>query len=69
MQQNFKVIAINIRGDKEVAVNEDESLSEKQLSKKLGVKYTPTIVFLNQKNETVARTNGYRKPEKFLKKA
>lgn len=67
IQQNFDVIAINIRGDKEVALNENEILTEKEFAIKVGVQYTPTIVFLNQKNETVARTNGYRKPEKFKK--
>ncbi|SFV86026.1 thioredoxin SoxW [hydrothermal vent metagenome] len=67
IQQNFDVIAINIKGDKEVVLNNDETLTEKTFSEKVGVQYTPTIVFLNQKNETIARTNGYRKPEKFKK--
>lgn len=65
IQKHFDVIAINIRGNEEVAINEEQSLSEKQLAMKIGVQYTPTVVFLNQKNETVARTNGYRKPKKF----
>ncbi|WXU00179.1 MAG: hypothetical protein Ctma_0890 [Catillopecten margaritatus gill symbiont] len=67
IQQNFDVIAINIKGDKEMALSEDEVSTEKEFSKKIGVRYTPTIVFLNQKNEVVARTNGYRKPEKLKK--
>jgi thioredoxin-related protein len=65
IQKHFDVIAVNIRGDKEVAINEDESLTEKELAMKVGVQYTPTIVFLNHKNKAAARTNGYRKPEKF----
>ena len=65
IQKRFDVIAINIRGDKEVAINEEESLTEKELATKVGVQYTPTIIFLNQKNQTVTRTNGYRKPEKL----
>ncbi|MDC9727067.1 MAG: thioredoxin fold domain-containing protein [Candidatus Thioglobus sp.] len=65
IQKHFDVIAINIRGDKEVAINEEESLTEKELAAKVGVQYTPTVVFLNQKNQQVARTNGYRSPAKF----
>lgn len=65
IQQHFDVVAINIRGDKEVAINETQSLSEKQLATKIGVQYTPTVVFLNQKNQMVMRTNGYRNPEKM----
>ena len=65
IQENFEVIAINIRGDLEVAMDEDQTLSEKALAAKIGVQWTPTVVFLNQKNEIVAKTNGYRTPQKF----
>ncbi|MDC9714888.1 MAG: thioredoxin fold domain-containing protein [Gammaproteobacteria bacterium] len=65
IQKHFDVIAINIRGDKEVAINEEQSLSEKELAAQIEVRYTPTVVFLNQKNETVAQTNGYRSPAKM----
>ncbi|NYT26947.1 thioredoxin fold domain-containing protein [Candidatus Thiodubiliella endoseptemdiera] len=66
VQEHFDVIAINMRGDKEVALGEDKAITEKEFSIKVGVRYTPTIVFLNQKNKIVARTNGYRSPEKFI---
>ncbi|CAC9597421.1 hypothetical protein [uncultured Gammaproteobacteria bacterium] len=65
IQKHFSVIAINIRGDKEVAINEEHTLSEKELANEIEVKYTPTVVFLNQKNETIMRTNGYRSPAKL----
>ncbi|MBW5290722.1 MAG: putative thioredoxin [Candidatus Ruthia sp. Asou_11_S2] len=67
IQQHFDVIAINIRGEKEVAINENQPLSEKELAAQVEVQYTPTVLFLNQKNEVVARTNGYRKPKKLKK--
>ncbi|WP_084032348.1 thioredoxin family protein [Bathymodiolus thermophilus thioautotrophic gill symbiont] len=65
IQKHFSVIAINIRGDKEVAINAEYTLSEKELADEIKVGYTPTMVFLNQKNETVMRTNGYRSPAKI----
>lgn len=65
IQENFDVIALNIRGDREVALNADTSLPEKQLAGQLGVRYTPTVVFLNLEGERVAQVNGYRNVEDF----
>ena len=65
IQQNFDVIAINIKGDREVAFNEALSLSEKALADLVKVNYTPTTVFLNQDNQVVLKLNGYRSVEKF----
>lgn len=65
IRQHFDVIAINIKGDRDVALNEEVSLTEKELAARLKVVYTPTIVFLNQRNRTVARVNGYRSVPDF----
>ncbi len=65
IQQYFDVIAINILGDREVAIDKNQTLTEKQLATQIGVGHTPTVIFLNQKNKIVARTNGYRRPESF----
>jgi thioredoxin-related protein len=65
IKENFDVIAINIRGDREVAFNKSTSIQEKQLAKKLKVFYTPTIIFLDQNNQQIARTNGYRSVAEF----
>lgn len=65
IQDNFDVIAINIKGDREIAFNEDLTLSEKALADLVQVNYTPTTVFLNQENQVVLKLNGYRSVEKF----
>ncbi len=65
IQEHFDVIAINIKGDREVAFNEELTLSEKQLADLVKVNYTPTTVFLNQENQVVLKLNGYRSVEKF----
>jgi thioredoxin-related protein len=54
-----------VRGDREVALDEVTSLTEKALAEQLGVRYTPTVLFLNQENEPVARINGYRNVADF----
>jgi thioredoxin-related protein len=65
IQERFDVIALNVRGDREVALDADTSLTEKALAEHLGVRYTPTVLFLNQANEPVARVNGYRNVADF----
>jgi thioredoxin-related protein len=65
IQQHFDTIAINVRGDRDVAFNEEISVTEKQLSEILKVRATPAILFLNQDNKTIVRVNGYRAPERF----
>jgi len=65
IQKHFDTIAINVRGDREIAFNEEVSVTEKQLSDILKVAATPAILFLNQDNKTVVRVNGYRAPERF----
>lgn len=65
IKQYFDTIAINIRGDKEVAINSMETLTEKEFATRLGVQYTPTIIFLDKENNIVGRTNGYRNPDRM----
>jgi thioredoxin-related protein len=65
LQERFDVIALNVRGDREVAMDADTMMSEKALAEALGVRYTPTVIFLDQANEPVARVNGYRNAADF----
>jgi len=65
MQKKFDVIAINIRGDKEVSWKGGATLSEKSFARKMGVFATPTIVFLDNKGNKVLQLNGYRNGSAF----
>jgi thioredoxin-related protein len=65
IQANFDVIAINIQGDREIAFNEEISVSEKELGEMLKVYSTPALVFLDENNRTITRINGYRAPQRF----
>ncbi len=62
LQANFDSIELNIKGDREVAITEDVTATERQLAETLKVQYTPTILFLDANNKTVLRLNGYRSP-------
>ncbi len=65
IKQHFDTIAINVKGDRDIAFNEEISVTEKELSEILKVRATPAILFLNSDNKTVIRVNGYRAPERF----
>jgi len=65
IQANFDTIAINIKGDREIAFNEEISVTEKELGEILKVYSTPALLFLNADNKTIVRVNGYRAPERF----
>jgi thioredoxin-related protein len=65
IREHFDTIAINVRGDREIAFNEEITVTEKQLSDILKVAGTPAILFLDENNQTVVRVNGYRAPERF----
>lgn len=65
IKKHFDVIAINVKGDREVELDTNQSMSEKELAKKLEIRYTPTILLLDNNNTPIHRINGYRAPEQF----
>ena len=65
VKENFDVIALNILGDREVAFNEQITVTEKALATRLRVALTPAVVFLNHDNKVVARIDGYRSVDDF----
>jgi len=67
IQRHFDVIAINVKGDREVVFNEQITVREKELARILKVRGTPAILFLDSQNQPVARVNGYRAPPRFRK--
>jgi thioredoxin-related protein len=64
-RKHFDVIALNIRGDREIAWDKNTAYTEKSLAKKFGIFATPTVLFLNGKGELVYKMHGYRKPPAF----
>jgi thioredoxin-related protein len=65
IQEHFDVIALNTKGDREVAVTEEMAMSEKELAELYQVRFTPTVVFLDASNRPVARVSGYRNLDDF----
>jgi len=64
-RKHFDVIAVNLWGDREVMDVDGNITTEKQFAESLKVQYTPTLLFLNEQGQPVARLNGYYEPRKF----
>ncbi|MGB0749693.1 MAG: thioredoxin family protein [Magnetospiraceae bacterium] len=76
IKDNFAVIQLNIWGDREVTDFDGEVVTEKNLARKWGVVFTPTIHFFGKESEIkegqpgsaqlVAMMPGYFKPYHFI---
>ncbi|MGH9859086.1 MAG: thioredoxin family protein [Candidatus Acidiferrales bacterium] len=64
-RRHFVAIALNIWGDREVQWTDGRRMSEKELTRTLGIQYTPTLLFLDEQGRLVARLNGYYPPHRF----
>jgi thioredoxin-related protein len=64
-RQHFVAIAINLWGDAEVTWIDGSRTTEKALSRRLNVQFTPTLLFFETDGTLVLRLNGYLPPERF----
>ncbi len=65
IKKHFDVVNLNVKGSREVTWDEKTTLSEKDLAIKLGVEYSPTVLFLDENKKIVLRLNGYRSAPNF----
>lgn len=65
MQTHFDSIAVNIFGDVDTVWTDGEDYTEKTLAQKLGIQFTPSLMFLDEEGGEVLRLSGYQPPEKF----
>ena len=65
VRENFDVIALNLRGDREVVTIDGQVYTEKSLARALDVQFTPTLFFLDESGQVVLRLNGYVPPGEF----
>ena len=66
LRRNFNAIDINIFGDREVTWTDGRRMPEKALTRLLGIRYTPTLVFFDGSGKVVHRIDGYLPPQEFL---
>jgi thioredoxin-related protein len=64
-RRQFVAIALNLWGDREVVWIDGRRMSEKDLARALGVQFTPTLLFLDERGKVVVRLDGYYPPQRF----
>lgn len=64
-RENFEIVAINMWGDREIVSIKGEDYSEKSFAEALNIKYTPTLLFFDEKQKVTLQLNGYIPPEDF----
>src|SRR6058998_3476507 len=64
-RSSFIALALNIWGDRQVTGLDGRAMPEKELARLLRVQFTPTVLFLDEKGNVVARLNGYYPPHRF----
>jgi thioredoxin-related protein len=64
-RRHFVAIAINIWGDAQASWLDGMPSTEKALARKLGVQFTPTLMFFDSDGRLALRLNGYLPPERF----
>lgn len=76
IRERFEVLQLNVAGDRKVVDLDGETLTERRLAEKYGVRFTPTFQFFGESVEAmkgkrprdreVARAQGYLEPKHFL---
>jgi len=64
-RKNFEIVAINLWGDREVVSIKGNNYSEKAFAEALNIKYTPTLLFFDEKQKVALQLNGYIPPDDF----
>lgn len=65
MRRQFVPIALNLWGDREVTWVDGKKMTEKELARRLGVQFTPTLLFFNEQADVILRLNGYQPPHRM----
>ncbi|WP_448588148.1 thioredoxin family protein [Thermocrinis sp.] len=65
-KRNFYMVEIDIRGALEVVDLDGQKLTERDFSRKHGIRATPTFMFFDKKGKILAKVPGYIEPNEFL---
>jgi thioredoxin-related protein len=64
-RRHLLAVGLNLWGDREVTWIDGRRMREKELGRALGVQFTPTLLFFNEKAEVIVRLNGYQPPHRM----
>lgn len=64
-QENFDVVALDVKGNRTVLTVDGENISEKEFAIRNKANFTPTLIFYDQDGKEVHRMVGYYSPYTF----
>lgn len=64
-RKHFDVVAIDVRGSREVTDLSGRKMPEKDFAVATGVKYTPTFIVFDDSGKTLMRLIGFQSPARF----
>ena len=64
-RRHFVPVALDLWGDRETTWIDGGAQPEKALAQRLGVQFTPTLLFLDEAGKVVVRLDGYWPPQRF----
>ena len=65
-REHFDVVALNLWGSRDVTGLHGREMAERALGRAMGVRFTPTVLFVDGDGAVVQRLNGYYPPRRFL---
>jgi thioredoxin-related protein len=65
LRRNFDLLEINILGSREVGWVDGIARTEKDFARSLKVRYTPTLLVIDERGSILLRINGYYPPAPF----
>jgi thioredoxin-related protein len=65
IRANFDVVALNLRGDRELVSVGGDAYTEKAFAEALNIQFTPTLLFFDESGKVILRLNGYVPPREF----
>ena len=65
LDKHFKVVHINLFGDKEITDTNGNTYTEKGFGIIRNIQFTPTLLFFDEDSNQILRLNGYINTEKF----
>lgn len=64
-QKNFDVVAVDVKGQRQIVDVDEKSYTEKTFSALKKTNFTPSILFYNTQGQEILRLRGYRPPYQF----
>jgi len=65
LKRHFVVVTVDVWGAKDTTWIDGKPRPEKELAAHLGVRFTPVLLFLDERGQVALRANGYMPPHEF----